>query len=77
MDRSTHDLPALFKQLGLAAGTRDIERFIAHHSPLDRTRSLAEAPFWTPAQAQFLREGLAEDSDWAEVIDTLDAQLRH
>ncbi|MCT7655389.1 DUF2789 domain-containing protein [Oceanimonas sp. NS1] len=37
---------------------------------------LVEAPFWSHAQASFLKEGLQEDSDWAEVIDQLNASLR-
>ena len=37
---------------------------------------LADAPFWTPAQATLLREELLEDADWAEVIDQLNAALR-
>jgi hypothetical protein len=39
--------------------------------------SLADAPFWRPQQAQFLREEVADDADWAEIVDTLDASLRH
>ena len=38
---------------------------------------LSEAAFWRPEQARFLREELLEDADWAELIDTLDASLRH
>ena len=37
---------------------------------------LAEAAFWTPAQAGFLREAILEDADWAEVIDELNNDLR-
>ena len=38
--------------------------------------TLADAPFWSPAQASFLREELAEDADWAEVVDELNLRLR-
>lgn len=27
-------------------------------------------------QSQFLREGIADNADWAQVVDTLDASLR-
>jgi hypothetical protein len=29
------------------------------------------------SQAQFIRESIAQDTDWANVVDNLDAQLRH
>jgi hypothetical protein len=38
---------------------------------------LQDAPFWSESQSHFLEEGLEEDSDWAEIIDELDAMLRH
>jgi hypothetical protein len=37
---------------------------------------LADAPIWSPVQSQFLREGIADNADWAQVVDTLDASLR-
>ena len=37
---------------------------------------LPDASFWSPAQAAFLRDALAADSDWAEVVDALSAALR-
>ncbi|WP_121497412.1 DUF2789 family protein, partial [Pseudomonas aeruginosa] len=44
-----------------------------HH--LEEGTALPDAPFWNPAQASFLREALAEDSDWAEQVDELALQL--
>jgi hypothetical protein len=38
---------------------------------------LQDAPFWSVSQSKFVEEGLEEDSDWAEIIDELDAQMRH
>ena len=38
---------------------------------------LENAAFWRAGQAQFIHEAIAEDADWAEVVDHLDAQLRH
>ncbi|MFO8140336.1 MAG: DUF2789 domain-containing protein [Marinobacter sp.] len=77
MDTSNHSLSTLFEQLGLPAGQNDIEAFIARHSPLPSDIALQDAPFWSESQSQFLEEGLEDDSDWAEVIDELDALLRH
>ena len=36
---------------------------------------LAEAPFWSDAQARFLRQEILEDADWAQVIDELNLML--
>lgn len=71
-----HSMSNLFDQLGLPSDTAAIERFIETHSPLAPGVLLAEAPFWTPAQASFLREEIVEDADWAEVVDALNAELR-
>lgn len=76
MDLTNHSLQALFEQLGLPGGPADIDRFVAEHRPLPETVRLADAPFWTPAQAQFLREEIAEDADWAEMVDQLNLLLR-
>ena len=65
----------MFGQLGLPDDTASIEAFIASHRPLPPEVALADAPFWTPSQAQFLREEIAEDADWAEIIDSLAALL--
>lgn len=75
MDTFSHDMTSLFAQLGLSTSPESMERFLATHS-LDQNQNLAEAPCWTPAQAQFLREAIAEDADWAEAVDQLDARIR-
>ncbi|MEX0605099.1 MAG: DUF2789 domain-containing protein [Marinobacter sp.] len=77
MDTSQHTFTTLFEQLGLPADSASIEQFIAEHSPLGPSIKLPDAPFWNESQARFLIEGIAADSDWAEIIDELDAQLRH
>ncbi|WP_303293128.1 MULTISPECIES: DUF2789 domain-containing protein [Marinobacter] len=77
MDTSKHSLSTLFEQLGLPSGQAEIENFIARHSPLPSEVAIQDAPFWSESQSHFLEEGLEEDSDWAEVIDELDALLRH
>ncbi|MEC8896847.1 MAG: DUF2789 domain-containing protein [Pseudomonadota bacterium] len=77
MDTSKHTLSTLFEQLGLPSGQAEIENFIARHSPLPSEVAIQDAPFWSESQSHFLEDGLEEDSDWAEVIDELDALLRH
>lgn len=76
MEPSVHSLRNLFEQLGLPGGEAEIERFVATHRPLAAGVLLADAPFWTAAQAQFLREEIAEDADWAEIVDQLNLMLR-
>lgn len=76
MESPVHSLPSLFRQLGLAADPAGIEAFVSTHSPLRSSMPLADAFFWTPAQAAFLREEILEDADWAEVIDQLSLMLR-
>lgn len=77
MDISKHNLGTLFEQLGMPSDQASIEDFIARHSPLPSEIAIQDAPFWSANQSHFLEEGLEEDSDWAEIIDELDAQLRH
>lgn len=77
MDTAKHTLTTLFEQLGLPADDASIESFIAKYSPLPGEVALQDAPFWSESQSTFLEEGLEEDSDWAEIIDELDARMRH
>ena len=70
MDTSEHNLSGLFKQLGLANVKAEIEAFLREHR-LAEGQALPKAPFWNKAQAQFLSEALADDSDWAELADEL------
>jgi len=76
MDTPLHRFHDLFSQLGLPSDEAAIQQFIATHAPLAAEIALADAAFWTPAQAQFLREALAQDADWAELVDQLNAALR-
>ncbi|MCO4203462.1 MULTISPECIES: DUF2789 domain-containing protein [Aeromonas] len=75
MELLTHDMTALFAQLGLANDDISLHRFIREH-PLDNQTLLPDATFWTASQAGFLRDALWHDSDWAEAIDQLDVMLR-
>jgi hypothetical protein len=74
LENPVHDLASLFRQLGLPDRAEEIDCFIAEHR-LAPDQAIEEAPFWNPAQAVFLREGLAEDADWAEVVDGLNVLL--
>jgi hypothetical protein len=76
MQDQFHSFSELFSQLGLDADADAIENFLSEHSPLDDNIELADAPFWNNAQAQFLREALSNDSDWAEMVDALNLALR-
>ena len=76
MDKTFHRFSELFAQMGLPTTSSDIEAFLRQHSPLAGDIALADAAFWTPAQAEFLREELREDTDWAEMVDQLNAALR-
>lgn len=75
MESSLHTLNHLFAQLGLPNSDAEIEVFIRTHSHLAGGISLADAPYWTPTQATFLREEILRDADWAEVIDHLNVRL--
>ena len=74
LEQPVHDMKGLFEQLGLPDDPESIEEFISTH-PLASDQPIDEAPFWNPAQAEFLREELCKDADWAEVIDELNALL--
>ena len=76
MTQSNHNFSELFAQLGLPCGDAEIREFLAAHTPLNAEVSLPEAPFWTPAQQAFLRESVAQDADWAVLVDQLSAALR-
>ncbi len=76
MDCSQHNITSLFGQLGLDNDEVSIQRFLHKHN-LDRGTLLADANFWNDSQADFIREAIWQDSDWAEIIDQLDVMLRH
>ena len=69
-------LPQLFDQLGLDSSNLAIARFIKHH-PLSGDVILGDANFWSESQRQFIKDSWRSDSDWCEVVDKLDALLRH
>lgn len=71
----TYCIQTLFEQLGLPSDEDSIENFIGTNRIPDGVR-LYEAEFWNPSQAKFLYEGLAQNADWAIVIDELNTRLR-
>ena len=76
MDTSKHDLHSLFLQLGLPAQREAIDEFIESHRSLQSNIPLHCAGFWNKSQAEFLREAIADDSDWCELVEALDVCLR-
>lgn len=75
MEHPVHPFSELFAQLGLPEDEVSIRNFIATHAPLPEDMRLEEAPFWTPAQAQLLREERLDDADWIVVIDQLNVAM--
>lgn len=75
MDTSAHTFSALFEQLGLPADNDSIEQFIRTHRLFSSEIPLHQASFWNETQAEFLREAISNDSDWAEVVDELNNSL--
>ena len=76
MDETPNTPQMLFEQLGLASDQASIEAFIEQHSLAEDVK-LADAPFWSTAQAQFLKEKLLADDNWAIVIDELNTRLHY
>ena len=76
MDKSNHTLACLFEQLGIENNRDNIADFIIQHHGIPRQVSLDKADIWTSTQSEFLRDSLNQNSDWAEIVDMLDALLR-
>ena len=76
MQAPFHPMLELFEQLGLDSSEEAIEVFIERHRPIPSNIALPDAPFWSESQRHFLQESLADDADWAEAVDHLDARLR-
>ncbi len=75
METVNHEFFELFEQLGLPSSEPEIRQFINQHRPLPGGVNITEASFWTPEQARLLEELLAQDADWAEVVDSLNVAL--
>lgn len=68
-------MQCLFAQLGEPDDEAAINRFIGRHGHLRGHTQLHEAAFWSPSQAAFLRDAIAQDANWAPVVDALNARL--
>jgi Protein of unknown function (DUF2789) len=76
MDIFSHTLENLFLQLGLSNSPESMEAFIKNNH-LPKEIPLESAACWSAGQAQFIHEAIEQDSDWSEIVDQLDVQLRH
>lgn len=76
MDTVENTITSLFDQLGLPSDEKDINAFIQKHRPLPPSVLLHEADFWSSSQAEFLKQAVREDADWASVVDVLNTRLR-
>ena len=75
MESTVHPFSELFAQLGLADDNASIQQFISTQSPIPNDMRLEDAPFWSTAQSQLLREERRDDADWAMVVDRLNVAL--
>ncbi len=77
MDTSNHcSMKTLFEQMGMDSSIVGMNKFLREHRLFEH-QVIAQADFWTPSQAAFIVEAIAQDSDWSELVDQLDAALRH
>lgn len=76
MDTSAHTMNTLFEQLGLASTDAQVDQFINTHKLFSDQVKLEDATFWNKGQADFLRDAISNDSDWAEIVDELNSRLR-
>lgn len=74
MELPAYDLKTLFDQLGLPSEGTAIDDFI-EANPLAPETKLIDAKFWTPQQAQLLKEWLRADGEEAIVVDELNVRL--
>lgn len=75
--RMTQAIPRmtnLFLQLGLDASPEAIADFIGEHQ-LPADVHIADAPYWSDAQRQFICEKLRADGPWSLIVDQLNESL--
>jgi hypothetical protein len=77
MENMNHTFTELFKQLGLPNDVMSIDAFLKLRRPLSAGTRVEDAPFWSLSQRHFLKEQMASDADWSELIDRLSLALRH
>ena len=76
MESPVHSVNFLFEQLGLDSNDEAIELFISQHKPMACCGFLYEADFWSPSQAEFLKQAIEDDADWSMVVDQLNSMLQ-
>lgn len=76
MELHHHGVSDLFYQLGLDGTEKGIDLFINMYGLRHEDGELYRAIFWSPQQARFIKDAIAEDAEWAEAVDELDARLR-
>jgi Protein of unknown function (DUF2789) len=76
MHSGNHSMTELFDQLGLPSDEASIASFIESNHPLEMATRFYDAAFWTPAQAAFIKQNMANDGDWAILIDSLNVSMR-
>jgi hypothetical protein len=74
MELPAYNLTTLFDQLGLPSEETAIDDFIEAH-PLEPDTKLIDAEFWSPQQAQLLKEWLRADGEEAVMVDELNVRL--
>jgi hypothetical protein len=75
MQSHVHTMTDLFLQLGLPADAPAIATFIEKHAGACQTCTLPYAKIWNDSQRDFLKEAIAEDSDWAMPAERLTSLL--
>lgn len=77
MNLVTLTMNSLFNQLGLKHSDPAISDFFHTAPPLSPAQPLHKSLMWNQAQADFLLQAIAEDSEWCALVDQLDVCLRH
>jgi hypothetical protein len=67
---------SLFKQLGLGHSDLAVREFLHTASQLCTENPLHTSLIWNQAQADFLQQAIAEDSEWCALVEQLDACIR-
>lgn len=75
MGRVLQDMSSLFAQLGQKNDLPSIRAFIDARTPIGDGILLHDAPFWSASQADFLREAILDDAEWASIVDALNSEL--
>ena len=72
--KTNYSMQDLFDQLGLDNDGDSIDSFITKHQ-LPRKVTIESAAFWKPHQIDFIVSAKADDADWSDAVDDLDALL--